>query len=322
MNHKLSFRQDGTFNIVQFTDLHWMDGRAEDQRTRGLMERVLKAEQPDLVIFTGDLVYTGPVPEGDTECSNPRQAFRDAVAAVEASGTPWAFVFGNHDTEKGVTYSELMETALEHPHCLAEAGPEELPGAGNYTLEITGTDGSTSAILYMLDTGAYSSLEQIPGYNWVQRNQIQWLTAQSEQLNSRPGQEKLPALAFFHIPLPEYAEMWAKETCYGHKHEQVCAPVLNSGLFTALVEMGDVMGTFCGHDHVNDFTGSLHGIRLSYGRATGYNTYGREGFMRGARVIRLTQGERQFTTWLRLEDGSQLLEQPVHTPAVADGSEH
>ncbi|MFD1904519.1 hypothetical protein ACFTAO_37175 [Paenibacillus rhizoplanae] len=51
MNSKLSFRPDGTFTIVQFTDLHWMDGRAEDQQTRELMELVLKAERPDLVIF-------------------------------------------------------------------------------------------------------------------------------------------------------------------------------------------------------------------------------------------------------------------------------
>ncbi|KAI7246696.1 hypothetical protein KC345_g12039 [Hortaea werneckii] len=169
----------------------------------------------------------------------------------------------------------------------------------------------------MLDTGAYSGLEQIPGYNWVRRSQINWLTEQSARLNPRTGEDKLPALAFFHIPLPEYAEMWSTQVCYGQKLEQVCAPVLNSGLFTALVEMGDVAGTFCGHDHINDFTGSLHGIRLSYGRATGYNTYGREGFMRGARVIRLTQGRKDFETWLRLEDGSLLLEQPLHNPDPA-----
>ncbi|NQX45886.1 metallophosphoesterase family protein [Paenibacillus tritici] len=323
MKRKLSFRQDGTFTIVQFTDLHWMDGRAEDQRTRELMERVLKAEQPDLVVFTGDLIYTGPVSEGETPCTDPRQAFRDAVAAVEKSGVPWAFVFGNHDTENGVTYNELMEIALEHPHCIAEAGPAELAGSSNYVLEIEGND-HAGAILYMLDTGAYSGLKQIPGYNWVRQNQIRWLTEQSARLNPGEvkGQPKRPALAFFHIPLPEYAEMWATQVCYGHKYEQVCAPVLNSGLFTALVEMGDVAGTFCGHDHINDFTGTLHGIRLSYGRATGYNTYGREGFMRGARVIRLEQDNPSFDTWLRLEDGSLLSEQPVHPPTPAADPQH
>ena len=31
---------------------------------------------------------------------------------------------------------------------------------------------------------------------------------------------------------------------------------------------------FCGHDHDNDFTINLYGIRLSFGRVGGYNTYG------------------------------------------------
>ncbi|MNE76340.1 hypothetical protein D3C80_1725700 [compost metagenome] len=108
--------------------------------------------------------------------------------------------------------------------------------------------------------------------------------------------------------------MWNTQICYGHQFERVCSPVINSGLFAALLEMEDVRGTFCGHDHVNDYTGSLHGIRLCYGRATGYNTYGREDFMRGARIIRMTLGSKDFETWLRLEDGSAIMEQPVHEP--------
>lgn len=42
------------------------------------------------------------------------------------NGIPWAFVFGNHDTETRISRDELMQVALEHPHTLAEAGPAEL----------------------------------------------------------------------------------------------------------------------------------------------------------------------------------------------------
>ena len=35
---------------------------------------------------------------------------------------------------------------------------------------------------------------------------------------------------------------------------------------------------------------------------------------RGARVIVLQEGERQFETWLRLEDGTAVHAQPEHTP--------
>lgn len=317
MSQRLSFQKDGTFTMVQFTDLHWMDGRAEDHRTRELMERVIDAEQPNLVVFTGDVVYSGPVSPGEDECENPQQAFRDAVAAVEERGIPWAFVFGNHDTESRITREELMQFALTHHHTVAEAGPGNLSGSGNYTVELSDQEGNPAAALYFLDSGSYSELEDVPGYNWVQRDQINWLAAESARLNPDRGEDKLPALAFFHIPIPEYQEVWDTQICYGHKFERVCCPPVNSGLFTALLEMGDVTGTFCGHDHINDYYGTLHGIRLCYGRASGYNTYGKEGFMRGARVIKLTLGEKGFDTWLRLEDGSASYDQPIHHPDTA-----
>lgn len=108
--------------------------------------------------------------------------------------------------------------------------------------------------------------------------------------------------------------MWDYHPCHGVKYEPVCGPVINTGLFAALVDAGDVMSVFVGHEHVNDFHGELLGIRMGYGRGTGYGTYGREGFPRGARVFRLHEGERHFDTWLRLDDGSVITVQPLHEP--------
>ncbi|SDE27145.1 3',5'-cyclic AMP phosphodiesterase CpdA [Paenibacillus sp. UNCCL117] len=320
MSHSLPFRQNGTFTIVQFTDIHWKNGSEPDQLSRRLMEQVLEAEQPDLVVFTGDIIYTGHIAPGEAECPDPAQAFRDAVAAVEERDIPWAAVFGNHESEGEMTREELMKVVLEHRHTVTRRGPEQVSGVGNYTLELLDGEGRPAAALYFLDSGNRSPLPHVGGYDWIRRDQIDWLTAESHRLNPTQLSVKLPALAFFHIPLPEYREMWEKEICYGHKQENVCCPQVNSGLFAAMLEMGDVVGTFCGHDHVNDYWGELHGIRLCYGRATGYHTYGKEGFERGARVIRLTAGERGFTTWLRLADGSEVREQPVHHPELAKQS--
>ncbi|MDR0270807.1 metallophosphoesterase family protein [Paenibacillus sp.] len=314
MSRQLSFREDGTFTIVQFTDLHWKNGEPEDQHTRAIMERTLDEEQPDMVVFTGDVIYTGPVSPGVTECQNPEQAFRDAVSCVEQRGIPWGVVFGNHDTEQHITREELMQVVITHKHTIAESGPKEITGEGNYTIELVDAEGKPAANLYFLDSGNESPLEHVPYYNWIQRDQIQWLVNESGRLNPDSQAPKLPALAFFHIPVPEYQEVWDTQTCYGHKHERVCCAPVNSGLFTALLEMGDVVGTFCGHDHVNDFEGTLHGIRLCYGRASGFSTYGKKGFKRGARVIRLTAGKSDFSTWLRLEDGSVVSQQPAHHP--------
>nr|WP_145403155.1 metallophosphoesterase family protein [Paenibacillus xylanexedens] len=315
MKQHLSFRENRTFTIVQFTDLHWKDGRSEDLRTRRMMQSIIELEQPDLVVFTGDVIYTGPVEPGNKACEHPDQAFRDAVSVVEEGGVPWAFVFGNHDAEQRITQTELMQVVQEHEYSVTEEGPRDIAGLGNYTLEIAGADGLPAAVLYLLDSGSYSTVKSIPGYGWIQQSQLRWLMDESIRVN--PGRscgDKLPALAFLHIPIPEYQTMWDTQTCYGHKFEPVCAAQVNSGLFAALLEMGDVMGTFCGHDHVNDFHGQYHGIRLCYGRSSGHSTYGRDGMLRGGRVIQLREGERTFDTWLRLEDGSVVEEQPEHQP--------
>jgi hypothetical protein len=117
-----------------------------------------------------------------------------------------------------------------------------------------------------------------------------------------------------HIPLPEYDQVWRVRPCFGNKLEGVSSPSLNSGFFSALFETATVMGVFAGHDHLNDYEGDLHGIRLCYGRAGGFNCYGREGFLRGARLIRLREGARHFDTWLYLEDGSRVTDPPRHDP--------
>jgi 3',5'-cyclic AMP phosphodiesterase CpdA len=314
MQHQLFFREDQTFTITQFTDIHWKDAGTLDQQTRKLMEGVLDAEQPDLVVFTGDVIYTGYVTPGEPVCEQPLEAFREAIHAAETRGIPWAVVFGNHDTETIITREDLMRTVLKQPHTVTQRGPLDIHGVGNYTVSIQGADGKAAAALYFFDSGNQSPVPHIQGYDWIRSSQISWYVETSSKLHTENNGQTMPALAFFHIPLPEYKQVWDTETCYGHKHENVCCAPVNSGLFAAMVEMGDVIGTFCGHDHVNDYRGNLHGIELCYGRATGYNTYGKEGFSRGARIIRLRQGERNFETWLRLADGTVVREQPEHTP--------
>jgi hypothetical protein len=112
--------------------------------------------------------------------------------------------------------------------------------------------------------------------------------------------------------------MWETRPCRGVRLEPVCCPRINAGFCAALHLAGDVLGTFVGHDHVNDYMGDFLDIRLCYGRGSGYNTYGREGFARGARVIRMAERERDFQTWRRLEGGMRVEEQPRYEPPVRE----
>jgi hypothetical protein len=300
----LRFRVDGSFTIVQITDVHWTNGEEVDQRSRGLIERVLDAEQPDLVALTGDLI------EGD-QCVEPGDALRQVVAPIEARGIPWALAFGNHDDEGALSRLELLQVAQESAGCLAERGPVDMTGVGNYVLRVgSARADALAAALYFLDSGGVNRLG-VGDYAWLARDQIDWYARTARSLAGEYQQglaeggaaAALPALAFFHIPLPELDQVWLGGACRGEKNEAVCCPALNSGFFAALVEAGDVMGVFVGHDHVNDFEGGLCGVTLAYGRQSGYASYGRDGFSRGARVIRLREGERRFESWIRCDDG-------------------
>ncbi len=307
----LRFRPDGSFTIVQLTDVHWHNGEPDDLRSLALIERVLDAERPDLVALTGDIV-------GGYDSRDPGEAYRQVVAPMEARAIPWASVFGNHDDEGTLTRLELLAVQQACTWCLTERGPEDVTGVGNYLLRVrsSGSD-RLAAALYWLDSGSYNSYGA-GDYAWIAGDQIAWYRRTSRTLameyEALGDQLRLPALAFFHIPIPEFNRLWDQHGCRGFKYEPVCGPSLNSGFFTAMLEAGDVMGAFVGHDHVNDFEGELHGIRLAYGRASGHSPYGRDAFQRGARVIRLREGARSFETWLRLDDGTKLSDPPLHEP--------
>lgn len=54
---ELKFSKDGKFKIVQFTDVHFKYGNPASDVALERINQVLDAEQPDLVVFTGDVIY-------------------------------------------------------------------------------------------------------------------------------------------------------------------------------------------------------------------------------------------------------------------------
>lgn len=160
---------------------------------------------------------------------------------------------------------------------------------------------------YFFDSHSYSKLEGVKGYDWLTFEQVANFRRQSALFTKNNGGQPLPALSFFHIPLPEYNQAASSEEAIliGTRMEKACAPALNTGMFTAMKEAGDVMGVFVGHDHDNDYAVMWHGILLAYGRYTGGNTVYNH-LPNGARVIVLKEGQRTFDTWIDLAGGQQV----------------
>jgi 3',5'-cyclic AMP phosphodiesterase CpdA len=291
VGQKVMNMNEGKFKIVQFTDIHYVATNPVSKESLKLIEEVLTAEKPDLVALTGDIVTMKPCFEGWDDILNTIEKFR----------IPWAAVLGNHDDEHDKTRSEIIEYISKRKYSLSVAGPGDIKGASNYIIELS--DGTTTNfLLYFMDSNAYSKIEGVKGYDWFGHDQVEWYRKQSAGYTKKNGGVPIPALAFFHIPLNEYTDMTlARKKIVGVKNEVECPGVINSGMFLAMKESGDVMATFAGHDHDNDYIGNYYGIFLAYGRFSGSKTI-YTNMTHGARVIELAAGEKGFKTWIRLKD--------------------
>ncbi len=170
MRRPLRCRADGSFTIVQFTDTHFGNGEAEDDRTAALMERVLDLEQPDLVVFTGDVLG------GQGGTRNARAAWARATAPLVARDLRWCAVFGNHDDECDASRAELLAIQQQIPGCLTRPGPARVSGTANYCLRLHSSIGrAPAALLCCLDSNSYAETA-VGGYGWVRDDQIRWLS--------------------------------------------------------------------------------------------------------------------------------------------------
>jgi predicted phosphodiesterase len=289
------FNANGKFKIMQVTDTHIIWDSPYSQETVVMLQQALDAEKPDLVIFTGDVVTGKPY----------RKGLDMVIEPVLSRQIPWALVFGNHDDEQDLSREELAEMLHGYPFFAGKMKKiKNVTGYGNYVLEVRGHDDNrTKALLYCMDSHAYSTLKPaVDGYGWFAFDQVDWYRRTSGKYTSANGGQPLPALAFFHIPLPEYRLASHEKTVrIGAKLEDECAPNVNSGMFLAMLEKGDVMGTFVGHDHVNDYVLNYCGIALAYGRFSGSKTTYTQ-LKNGVRLIELTENRRGFSTWVRLNE--------------------
>lgn len=298
---KLQFDENSEFKIVQFTDTHVDLISGSNLNVYETIKTVIGIEEPDFVVLTGDNVAQ----------NDPQEAYRRFAAIFEKANVPWAAVFGNHDGESNVSREELAAFFTTLPFCMnSDTGEDEVYGYSNFVLPVYDKNNQAAALLYCMDSNSYSTLKPaVDGYGWFDFTQIAWYRNKSKEYTAANGGSPLPALAFFHIPLPEYTDAWNNKSVrpLGVKNEDECSPEINSGMFTAMLEAGDIMGTFVGHDHINDYIGVHHNIALAYGRVTKIMRDPEEDPLAGGRVIVLKAGLRTFDTWIRDMNGKREL---------------
>lgn len=343
----LRFNGDGKFKIVQFNDTQ--DDHLTDRRTIEFMGKVLDQEKPDFALINGDVISSGP-----KTTEQAFQAVNNVVLPMESRKIPWAITFGNHDEDSMEDGTQADEIALlnfvrKYKYNLNVAD-DPIHGESNVSLLVQGNAKPDPAFaIWLLDSGNYIGEElagqetkEIPGYDYIHSDQIQWYRDTSRGYEERYG-KKIPGLMYFHIPTYEHRDMWfggpynndlikhgqakKRHSIEGVKNEDVYVGAFNPGIYSAVRERGDVLGIYCGHDHINTFNGNYFGVELGYCPGTGFGPYGlKDGTwsmhtLRGARVFELDESDERVYKSTRLVFAKELgldmnpKKQPLEKPA-------
>ncbi len=329
----LKFNSEGKFRILMVSDFH--AGNNYNPKLKKGIEALIEETKPDFIMVGGDQCLDRDSVEA------VRDYMADIMEPVISRKIPWGTVFGNHDRETGIDIA-LEEEAYEMlPYCMSERGNEELHGIGNYCLSVlSSTDDTPAFNIWAMDSNRYiEDYAEMFGMDKDTRfrlpdhfnegangaaplfDQIQWYFNSSADMEKKFG-KKIPGVMFMHIPLPEYLEVCRNpEECNarGDKREACGATELNSGLFLAGLQRGDIKGYFFGHEHLIDLQGEYCGVTLATDAAIGYNMSAHDD-LRGGRVIDLFENGTIATRTVKLMD--LLGKEAMRNPDYMEGGCH
>ncbi len=282
----IRFGSDGKLKILHITDTHLKLNHNFDP-TIWLIERACETEKPDIVMLTGDIVLN---------CDNAddtKKMINALMNIFDSRNIPVAVTFGNHDSEQGAMSREELMAYYNTFSCsvsLDDGGA--LTGCGTYNIPVLSSDGENVKFnLWVFDSGDY---DEEGRYSCVKPDQIEWYKETSDKLKADNNGENVNSLVFQHIIVGEiydalqksdewksyaYKHLYDKEEYYmfdpecvnyGTIRETPCPGYNNFGQFEAMVETGDVLAVFSGHDHTNAFGVEYKGIDIVNSLSTRY----------------------------------------------------
>ena len=303
----LKFDENGEFKIMHLTDCQ--DIYPADTTMLKFIDATLKKYQPDLVVLGGD---------NTVNKTGMEKSIAELVSVFVKNETYFTLVFGNHDHQQDLTDDEQLVFYQQYggKYCLAYDDEPDLTGTATHALSVMGSkSGKAELMLYMFDSNQYVTVEKFEDeYDCVNPDQIAWYIKTSEKAESENG-KVVPALAFQHIVVGEVYEALFHESVVdlgvltpttggktysffprtenildGFLFEFPCPGYYNHGQFDAMVERGDVVGIFSGHDHINTYTTELDGIKIINTPGATYHSYGNE-ITRGMRMITVNEND-------------------------------
>ena len=308
------FTTDDDFKVLHLTDIHITGGFAnkeQDKKAINAVATMVTAENPDLVIVTGDISFAIP----NTGTINNKYAHEMFIRLMENLGVYWTVTFGNHDDESFNYYRRQavanMYAENTNEKCLFMQSHNGVSGMGNHVINVKNSIGEVTKSLIMIDTHAYIHTGLIGGtidsifwrYDCVKQDQVDWYA------NIIDTYKPKSSLMFFHIPLIEVKNAYDEYVANGRADTEnvkwlfgvdgedradevvFSSRLENQQLFNKVLELGNTKAMFFGHDHLNNFVLDYKGIMLSYGYSIDYSAYSdidESGLQRGCTILTLT----------------------------------
>ncbi len=307
---------DREITILQLTDTQIIDESqsrtkerlGHDERTAWSRENIAKncynhirslvtQSHPDLIFFTGDVVYGSFDDSGDI--------LADFISFMDSLEIPWTMVFGNHDNESKIGVECQCEMLESSKYCLFKRG--NISGNSNFTVGIFCGE-KLKRVLYMLDSnGCIADAKIHP-------DQLDYMNSCGTEVRRKHG--NIPGFMAFHIPVdifheaeyskgysspeaPNYllgVDIASKDGDFGFNCEEAkyASPYIKTdSQFREALNTCRIDGIFVGHCHKIATCINYCGMKLVFGLKTGQYDYHLEGQL-GGTVITLIPESNDF----------------------------
>ncbi len=275
------------FKVLQLTDLH-LGIETDVAHQLQIVENAIRAEQPDLVVLTGDNFMYASKGVVKSLISTLNAACESLTAARGGRLTKFTMTFGNHDNQgdysryyinkvisayKAADGNEIAEGKYA---AFVDYEDDNLFGLANFYIDLVddpakGRDAADVKYrLHVIDSNTYHFMG--PDYDYDVIHDEQLLHA-ANVYEKATADKSYIGMAFFHIPFHEYQEAYEEYKTapvkalvgQGEFREDALYGYTDNGSYEAL-RAANIVAFFCGHDHINygDFIYRDEAI-LSYG---------------------------------------------------------
>ena len=317
MDKQLKFK-NGKFKIMLLGDIHErlvIDNKLDELKQKDahkLFEVGVKAFQPDLVVLLGDTCSEYK------ECENytllHKQALERILKPILDAKIPMCYVLGNHEHDAGK--EKEIVAAYDMIDAFIGENDETAPGDFNCNILVKDSKGEEDILnLWFIDSNNLAEDQSVSKYDWVHEDQIEWYEKKAQEIKDNHNGKTIPAILFQHMPVIQEYDLMREAKPYelfssvpgfigplenkrfvkkdgveGYLGEGPCSPAIDKGQFASWKKVGDVKAAFFGHDHLNDFTGTVDDIILGQNKTSGFHAY-TDGCRATIRMVTIDEAE-------------------------------